>query len=415
MIFHRGRAALLVLCLLAAACKAKTQDNDGSALSNYDTGSSAYSGHANYRLLLVGYAGPQFDPNQDILRPGADDKAQEQVSMSLRASALKSLIPIMGQINGSVSGTEENLMASLMALVDSARKSLADGLAPVLQDSSNKFPVVSEAWLLPWTEETTDFSYDRDKISLSPTETANVLKALPGSDGFNKNVSERIQKLRTKLKADTKTPVFLLASRYFLFVNPGKSRLTIRTLVGLQPYSGPFEKDDPKVKFDKVTVPDLPGKGITAAITFDIPLEENDPPMVTAVFGDFRALEKGNFEMDASGGAKTSPRLEGKANKTGTRWIALNFAFRDMSVNLRTAQLDQLTTLVSPGLKVGKGRWTVGGIHAESIDTTFQTEINNTIDGEIKKAMTNANDTILDGLLTKDMLEQAFTKIFHRG
>lgn len=404
---------LLVSTATVTACKLKNAADNSSLAAS--AGDVAYTGHSNYRLLLVGHAGPEFNPNQDLLKPAPAEASREAAATALRAAALKSLIPIMSEINGQKTGTEQDLMASLMALTDSARKTLQEDLKPILASSSAQFPLASEAWLVPWTETSTDVFYNANKISISPTEAANVLTALPGSEGFNKVISEKIQKLRTKLRAQPNTPVFLLASRYFMFIAPGKSRLSINLLIGLAPFSGPFEKDDPKVKFKTVVVPDIPGKGLTAAVTFSVPLEQSEAPIVKVAFGDFKAYEKGVFAMETSGAAKAVPRLEGTANKTGTRWIALNFGFKDLALNLQTAQIDQISTLVSPGLKIGKANWTVGGIHAESIDQTFQDEINKTIDTELQGAIDKGNDQVLDGLLSKEVLELAFKKIFHRA
>ena len=409
------KRVLVALAVMAAlsACKLKSKNNDSGLAASEDS-TSMYQGHANYRLLLVGNSGPDFDPNQDMIKPNQKEKDRDTAGNALKSAALKSLIPIMGQVKGEPSGTEKDLMSSLLALADSARNSLKDELGPLLSSSSSQFPIVSEAWLIPWTETRTDVFYDGSKISLSATEAANVLKALPGSDGFSKKLTESVQTLRAKFRTEEKAPVFLLAARHFLFIAPGKSRLTIRLLIGLQPYNGDFKKDDPKVKFSKVVVPDIAGKGITAAVTFDIPIEEKDAPTVNIAFGDYKGLEKGNFIMEDSGAAKVAPRLEGNANKPGTGFIALNFAFKSMSLNLRTVQLDQISTLVSPGLAAGSARWTIGGIHAESIDQIFQKEINSTIDTSIKGAIAGANDTILDGMLSKETIELAFNKIFHR-
>ena len=407
---------LVALALMGAisACKLKSKDTESGLAASDDTAAAAYQGHANYRLLLVGNSGPDFDPNQDMIKPNQKEKDRDSAGNALKSAALKSLIPIMGQVKGEPSGTETDLMSSLLALADSARNSLKEELSPLLSGSSTQFPIVSEAWLIPWTEPRTEIFYDGSKISLSATEAANVLKALPGSDGFNKKLTESVQTLRAKFRKEEKAPVFLLAARHFLFISPGKTRLTIRLLIGLQPYSGDFKKDDPKVKFSKVVVPDITGKGITAAITFDIPIEEKEAPTISMAFGDYKGLEKGNFVMEDSGAAQAAPRLEGTANKPGTGFVALNFAFKNLALNLRTVQVDQISTLVSPGLAIGKARWTVGGIHAESIDQIFQKEINNTIDTSIKGAITNANDTILDGMLSKDTIELAFNKIFGR-
>jgi hypothetical protein len=410
------KRVLVALSLFAtmSTCKLKSKNIDSGLAGSDDSTAVAYQGHANYRLLLVGNSGPDFDPNQDLMKPNQKEKDLDSAGSALKSAALKSLVPIMGQVRGEPSGTETDLMSSLLALADSARNCLKDELSPLLSGSSSQFPIVSEAWLIPWTEPRTEIFYDGAKISLSATEAANVLKALPGSDGFNKKLTDNVQTLRAKFRKEGKAPVFLLAARHFLFIAPGKTRLTIRMLIGLQPYSGDFKKDDPKVKFSKVVVPDIPGKGITAAITFDIPIEEKEAPTVSMAFGDYKGLEKGNFVMEDSDVAKAAPRLEGNANKPGTGLIALNFAFKNLALNLRTVQVDKISTLVSPGLALGKARWTVGGIQAQSVDQIFQKEINNTIDPSIKGAITGANDTILDGMLSKDTIELAFSKIFNR-
>ncbi len=402
----------LLICTTVLGCRARTHSDSVSAAD--DAWGNQYLGHSDYRLLLAGSPGPDFNPNQDLLRPTPAELARQQVAAALHRAAFSSILPIMGQIQAGGRDTEGALFDGLMALADAARKTLQQELRPMLANAAAKFPLVSEAWLVPWTEPAGEVFYDANKISLSPAEAANVLRAVPGSAAFAQKLAERIQILRSKLRAEADTAAYPLAARYVLFVAPKQSTLTIRILVGLKPHQGPFEKADDKVKFRRVVVPDVPGKGVTAALTISVPLDREEAPELKVAFGDFVGMDAGNFAMSSNTIAQTAPRLEGEANKRGTGWVALNFAFQELQFNLRTVQLEQLSTIVSPGLKVGSARWTVGGIRAASVDQAFQAEINRTIDGELKSALERGNDQILSGLLTRDLLELAFQTIFQR-
>ena len=118
--------------------------------------------------------------------------------------------------------------------------------------------------------------------------------------------------------------------------------------------------------------------------------------------------------MNEAARAKRAPRLEAQINKAGAGWVALSFAFQDLTFNLRSAQVESLSTLVSPGLRVAGSNWTLGGIRAESVNQAFQTEINATIDAQTKAALAAGNNKILDGALTRETMDQLFGKIFNR-
>src|SRR5690606_28071546 len=101
-------------------------------------------------------------------------------------------------------------------------------------------------------------------------------------------------------------------------------------------------------------------------------------------------------------------------NRTGAGWVGLDFAFQELKLNLRDAQVATLSTLVSPGLRIAGANWTVGGIRAQTVDQAFQAEINQTIDAQIQQALSSANESVLDGALSREILQEAFQKIFRR-
>lgn len=404
------------ISIWTASCKSRPKNSArGSDLADETTAAGAtWRGHADHRLIFVGHSGPDFDPNQDLLMPSDQEQLRDEIAQSMRAAGLKSMIPIMGQLTGHASGTEPDFMGTLMALAGNARQSLATDLRSVFNVRNAQFPQVSEAWLLPWPEEPSELFYDADKISASPTRAANVVKTLPGSENFPPKFNELVRIMQNARHAKHDEPAYLIAARYFLFVMPGRTRLTVRLLIGLNPTAQPFVKEDEQVKFSKLVVPGTADTGITAAVTIEIPIDDGKPTLHLA-FGEFKGLEKGIFVVEEQGRAKKAPRLEGQLNKRGAGWVALDFAFQELTFDLATMQVENLSALVSPGIKIGGTKWTVGGIRASSVDQAFQTEINNTIDGQIRSAINSGNQAILDGALSKEDIEKAFNKIFRRG
>lgn len=416
----RLRSLLAAFAVVASAgtgpaCKPRLDQASSvseSAAGGFDPAS--YSGHSDYRLILVRRPGPAFDPNVDVLKPGAVELAAERVSDALRSAAMTSLVPVIGFISGQRTGSEGDLMPALMGMAKHAGQALRKELAPITQGPGSAFPIVAEAMIIPWTEPTTELSYDDEKISMN-AGLANVLGVSVADDQFPEKLTTAIKTLQAKLHAASPDPWYLLAARQFLFVMPGKSRLTLRILIGMKPLTAPFAQEDARVKFSQVVVPDQPGKGIVASATFDVDLAQDTPPSLTLEFGDFKGYEKGNYVVDEATQSRLAPRLEGQVNKTAAGWVGLNFSFKKLAFNLRTAQVSSIETLLSPGLRVGGANWVVGGLRVESVDQSFQNEINGTIDQKLKGALDSANDQILDGMMSKEMMEKAFKILFARG
>lgn len=404
---------LLAGSLLWSACKQRGS-GDSAVLDATGSGTT-YTGHSDYRLVFAQNPGVNFNPNVDVTKANGGDVGAKLYD-SMRSAALKSLIPVMGIVTGNKTGSEADLLPAVSDMVMHAAATLREEIRPVLQTDASNLPAVSEAFLVPWLEEKSDLFYDQEKISMDAVEVANVLKAMPGSEAFGKKLTDDIKALQKKLYASSPDPWFLLGARHLLFVAPGKSRLTVRVLVGLKATEVPFTKTDDRVKFSKMTVPDRQERGVVASLLFDADLEApNATPKLTVEFGDFDSYAKGNFTVDAATQAKFAPRLEGQANKTGTSWIALNFNFQKVTIDMRTAQVSDISTLLSPGLRVSGSNWVVGGLRVQSIDQSFQTEINNTIDAQLRTALDQANDKILDGMMSKEIMESAFNTIFGRG
>src|SRR5690606_46244 len=148
--------------------------------------------------------------------------------------------------------------------------------------------------------------------------------------------------------------------------------------------------------------------------TFDIPLFADTTPKLHLEFGKFDRYAEGAYITADTDRAKSAPRLEGKANKPGVGWIGLNFSFKKLTLDVRRAQVSNLSTLLSTGLRVGDSNFVVGGLSVNSIDESFQQEINNTIDDQIKDALAQGNEEILGGMMKKEWLDEAFRVIFGR-
>ena len=413
---HRRLLAVTtsVALLGVMGCKAPSTAGGSSSLLDETVNPFEYTGHSMYRLTLINRPGPEFDVNQDLLRPTASEKYREDVGAVFWGAAARSLVPISGALTGARTGTEPDLMQSLTMMVTNAKASLEQELRPLVSQSRQHGPAISEAMIIPWLQAREDVFYDAEKISISPTEVVNVLGASASSDRFAEKLTEDIKALQAKLYRESDQPVYLLAARHFLFVSPNQTKLTVRVLLGLKKFETAFSKEDPRVKFSKIAIPDVEGEGAVASVMFEVGIGDNEPPKLHLEFGKFGKYEKGNFVIAEDGIAKAAPRLEGQANKPGTGWIALNFSFKKLTLNMRTAQLSSLNTLLSPGLRVGGSNFVVGGFGIQSIDQSFQTEINNTIDASIRDAIDNGNEEILDGMMKKEWLDEAFAIIFGR-
>ena len=368
------------------------------------TCAGSFTGQSDYRLLFINHQSPEFDPNQDILNPSEKELAIEKIEEKLAGATLKSLVPLVGTLTKSVTGTETDLLSLVLTTAGSLKNSLAQELSTINVTESDIFPLIQDAYVAPWPSQKRNLFYSAQKISMNAGELVNVLGIQPGSEKFDKTLTENIKALQSKLHQDSTDPTYLLGMRRFLWLSVDedsekkelKPFLTLRVLLGLKPGSFPFSEENDRVKLDRVTIPDISSRGSSASLTFEIDLSRKPvPPLLHVEFGDFEKFEDGDFVIRERGREKVAPRLEGTVNKPGLKHVAVNFSFRKMTFDLTTQRVSSLETLVSPGIRVGTTNYVLGALSVTSVNDEFKGEINKTIEAEIKKS----GNTLLNKIL----------------
>ncbi len=393
----------------------KTTNQASYSKDSSEGPASRYLGHTWYKLLFSQPTGIHFDPNQDVLVPSKRELAFQKVLRPFQSSAVTSLMPLLGKFMGGQMTADESLFEAASSMALSSMNGISDKLEQSIQTiDPSYFPYVSESHIVPWLEYEKDNIYSKNKITLSSARSLAIFGQSPGGELWDKRLTKSIKELQKKFYKKTDGAAFLLSSRSFLFVQPGRSRLTIRILLGLNPLESPFKQENKKVKFSKVVVPPLGETGVVAKLLFDIDLSEKTDPILHVDFGEFDRVESGKYILSKSAKFKKALRLEGQVAKRGAGFVGLNFTFQKMSFNLRQGQLNSLNTLVAPGFRIAGSNWTAFGIHAESVDTQFKNEINATIDKEIKNGLAGANESMLGGVLSPELTSQIFNQIFTR-
>ena len=363
-----------------------------------------FTGQSDYRLLFINHQSPEFDPNQDLLNPSEKELAIEKIEEKLASSTLKSLVPLVSTLTKNMTGTETDLLQLILTMAGSLKKSLANELSTLSITDSSIFPLIQDAYIAPWTDKKKDPFYSAQKISMSALELVNVLGISPGSERFDKTLTDNIKALQSKLHQTSGDPTYLLGIRRFLWLSVDennakkevKAFLTLRVLLGLKPGYFPFSEENDRVKLDRVAIPDISGRGSCASLTFEIDLSQKPvPPLLHVEFGDFEKFEQGDFIIGESGRHNVAPRLEGVVNKPGLKHVAVNFSFRKLTFDLTTQRVSSLETLVSPGIRVGTTNHVLGALSVASVNDEFKGEINKTIEAEVKKS----GNTLLNKIL----------------
>ena len=364
----------------------------------------SFSGQSDYKLLFINHQSPEFDPNQDILNPSEKELAIEKIEEKLAGATLKSLVPMVSTLTRNATGTETDLLQLILTMAGSLKNSLAHELGTISIADPNIFPLIQDAYIVPWTNKKRDLFYNAEKISMNAGELVNVLGIQPGSEKFDKTLTQNIKALQEKLHQTSSDPTYLLGMRRFLWLSVDeknnkkelKTMLTLRVLLGLKPGHFPFSEENDRVKLDRVAIPDVESRGSSASLTFEIDLSrEPEPPLLHVEFGDFEKFEQGDFVIKESGREKVAPRFEGTVNKPGLKHIGVNFSFRKLTFDLTTQRVSSLETLVSPGIRVGATNYVMGALSVASVNDEFKGEINKTIEAEIKKS----GNTLLNKIL----------------
>ncbi|MBI2026697.1 MAG: hypothetical protein HYS98_02665 [Deltaproteobacteria bacterium] len=379
---------------------------------------SEFSKSSDYKLLFVHHQNADFNPNQDIINPSTIEIQREEIQEVVAGSVMKSLIPLAGSL-------DKDLLTSLLTMTSVLQKELSSNLSKISVQELKAFPMIHDAYLVPWKNKNNDNFYRSEKISMSATDFVNVLGISPHSETFDDYLTGELKTLQKKLYKDSKSPSFLLGFRSYFFVHaqkpatqgnpasraPSSSRFVLRILVGLKPGAFDFIKENDRVKLDRVVIPDVAGRGAVANLEFDIDIfDKEKPPVLNVELGEFEKFHNGEFIIKDSEKNKSALRIEGivkmsylksrlggnkiKKLEESSSKLAINFNFSKFTLELDKQEVSKLDVLVSPGIRIGQTNYVFGNLSMNEVNTEIQNEINNTIKAEIK----NAKDGIMKKL-----------------
>lgn len=395
-----------------------------------------YSGHSDYRLLVVHQQDKEFNPSDDLLIPSNPlsqttnqqrTLKREQLQKAVFASTLKSLVPLMSLITAQPDVSSPDAKGSdITQLIFTAatimRQTLLLELEPHIELNYSLFPFVHEIFLIPWNEKRGDLFYGAEKITVEPSKYVNILGTNPKSSEFSKKLTGEIKALQSKFYQSSALPVQLLGLRYRIWIDPFANGefsrvLKLQVLLGLKPRKEPYVNNTDKMNLYELEIPDLGDRQPVAVLNLDLPLmNAATDPKLKIELGDFQeysnASGDGEFKLVPTGRNKSTPKLHGYLPHKNLSKVGIDFSFNQMEFNLKTLNLSALDLLVSPGLHLKNANFTIGGFNVESVDKEFQGEINKTLDQQIQNAIKQGKSQLENGLMKLNWIQDTFVKIF---
>jgi hypothetical protein len=361
-----------------------------------------------YKLFFLNTTGKAFNPEQDILNPTAEEELVDAIRTQVISAALKSVMPF---VSSSFSISSLDLNAQIMLMVSNLRTDMLKGLKKAVTDDG-VLPLTHSFMLIPNMSQTDNTFYDNDKISMSSDELVNVLTLTPSHPKFSEKLTETIKKSRNDHFLVVPGSKLLAAKSDITVTSTNNAQITIQILLALNPNTAPFSEKNEKVEFQKVVIPDNKEYPPSAILTFTIDLSNQaKAPTLLVELGHFDRYDYGSFLIDPKVSKKSQPRLEGKVAKKGLGFVAVQIGFERLKFDLSTLNLTEINTITKPGLKIGKSAFVIGGFNIASVDKEFETEINNTIDSEISKAIQKGSDYVDSQLMNKNVMESLLKQI----
>lgn len=362
-----------------------------------------------YRMFFLNSTGAPFNPEQDILQPTQAEQVAEAVRGEVFSAALKSVLPFTAAFSGSEDPIEERVLL----MISNFRQSVAMGVQRAVAQQQI-FPVRHSFMLVPNFGTAPDLFYSDEKISMSGTEVVNIYQMTPSHPKFESSITESLKKIEDANLIRAPGSQLLAARTDLQIESPEKMTARLQVVLSLSPSVSPFTETNEKVRFERLVIPHLPdGRRPVAILDFrlDLSKKEQVPPELTVQLGEFESFRAGEFKVWQDNRRAAVPRLEGVANKTGTKFIAINIGFETLRFNLETLSLSQIDTVTRAGVKIGSSQFVVGGFHLESVDKEFQNEINKKIVQEVENAKKKAASSIESQLMSINLMNLLFERI----
>jgi len=300
-----------------------------------------------------------------------------------------------------------------MLMISNFRQSVALGVLKAVKNQT-VFPVIHSFMLVPNFGESPDLFYSADKISMSALDIVNVYQLTPSHPQFENSISKALVSSETN-NLITAPGSQLLAARTDLEIqSPTKAYARLQIVLSLKPQTSPFVEENEKVKFETLVIPTLPnGIRPVAVLDFRIDLSQGaqKKPELIVQLGELQSFGAGEFIIKVENRKTSVPRLEGRANKSGTKFVAVTIGFENLKFDLETMNLSEINTVTRAGIRIGSSQFVVGGFRLESVDQEFQKEINSKIDAEVEAAKKTSADAIEIKLISLELMNELLERI----
>lgn len=378
----------LLICVLPIGCTStsKTTSRVPAQISISDLGE--YTGSSEFKLFFGSESGSKFIPNINLLQTSEESRVRQEVRNTVKKSFLISTLPLLGSISGLRTGTEKSLFESLIHSASIIRENLRNDLSEIEKNHAHIdiWPYKQSLFLAPIKEERKDLFYSAEKVSAGSLDVSQIIGTTPSNNRFPAKITESIKLLQSKTHLKTPDQAYLLAMHSQLIVDPkGESQLLIKALLGIHPMTIPFEEKNDQVHIKQIDIPNKATDYPVVALDIIIGLSpQSEEPQLLLSFGEFTEYKDNKFIL--SNKPTTAPCLKGSVAKVPLQVVAIDFCFKDMQFDLNSLSLNNLNILTSPGLSLGKHRFTFGGLQISSVSTQLQNEINNSIKTQIEAA-----------------------------
>lgn len=363
-----------------------------------------------YRMFFLNSSARNFDPHQDVLNPSLEEKALEELRGVITGAALQSFLPFVTSFTSSAAN-KPTPQDQMLLMISNLKTQLSAGLKTVAANNT-MLPLTHSFMLVPNFDQRTDLFYGSEKISMSASEVVNVISMTPTHPRFDAKITQALKDVHSQDLIKTPGSELIAARTDVLVKSVDKTLVTVQVLLALDSLNTEFVEENDQVKFERLIIPENTSAPPVALLTFEFDISQNPKnPTLNVQLGAFDRYEGGKFLISDKDRNKSIPRLDGRANKTGLKFVAIQIGFTNLQFDLVQAQLTSINTITRPGLKFGKSSFVVGGFKISSVDQQFETEINKKIDAEIGKAIQNGQQAIESKLMSKEVMDLLLSKL----
>lgn len=376
---------------------------------------------SDYQLMVLDRDALPFQAHENLFEPSPKLQAIDKIFQDIRASTVRSFIPVAGRLFEGGSLGQADILNLSMGVTRLLGRSVQEVLRKHQVADSAIFPLEHQLFLVPWQKARSDLFYGANKLTVQVPQAVDLLSVSTHQSRFQKDLTFAIQRKLAQLNRDGTDPVMLGGFRSRVRLDPkgpAGSVLEVHALMGLRERSIPFSDVNEMVRIRLITIPTPPNQATlydrnvalharpsTVSLTIRQPLPIDGPlpdPTLEIEFGEFAGFdEQTRVVMRADNRHKAVPKFESDVNykifgrDDLLRWIAVQFNFTQINMQLthnpklENPKFTDMDILSSVGINF-KGKQYVGGkFWFDRVDKEFEKAFQANLDLYMARAREN--------------------------